>query len=285
MRTVKIQIPILQALLRKGTQHTSPIMAFFVLSLNIFFLSLPVILIFALICEMNPCVSSAFMNSDSRGPQIAAVKLFTARFLHSADLIPDVQKSFSAQKLSQEVCLQNDIRSFSETPPRDSRVSSVFASNRHSRFSRQLSLSKLWASEKANWAEWSGNVAQIQQRTEHRLRTDMIWGEDFCLEKALRSLLTFFSVWHLSLTSFSCWSRFKCQQQKYCGAKHVYIYFSYVSVIYHLHLSDNPSHWFCCCPFLRVSNRCGRRPSFWERNWPNSTRMKCSILNSSVHPW
>lgn len=82
MRTVKNPNPLYSAdaLLRKGAHHTSAIVAFFVSCLNIF-LSPPSHFDFlSHIYENNPCVSSASMNSDSRGPQIAAAELFVAQF-------------------------------------------------------------------------------------------------------------------------------------------------------------------------------------------------------------
>lgn len=103
------------------------------------------------------------MNSGSCEPQIAAVELFTAHLYMLQVLIPDVQNHFQPRKLSLELCLKDDIRNFSEMRPRDSRVSSVFGSNRHSWFSCQLSLSKLWASEKASWELWLNMRAKTQQ--------------------------------------------------------------------------------------------------------------------------
>lgn len=44
-------------------------------------------------------------------------------------------------------------------------------------------------------------------------------------------------------------------------------------------------HDFTNCLCFFCPNRCGRRPSFWGRNWQNSTRMKCLTLSSLAHPW
>lgn len=103
--------------------------------------SLSVILIFLWhICENNPRVSSASMNPSSCGPQIAAAEHFWI-----SKIWFQTCKIIFGPNAKPGICLQDWIRSFSETPSQDSHVSSVFGSNRHSWFCCQLSLSKLWA--------------------------------------------------------------------------------------------------------------------------------------------
>lgn len=43
--------------------------------------------------------------------------------------------------------------------------------------------------------------------------------------------------------------------------------------------------WLIWDVFVCVSNRCGRKLSFWERSWLNNMKMRCLIMSSSVHPW
>lgn len=157
-------------------------------------------------------------------------------------------------------------------------------------------------------AEWSGSVAQIQQRAEYQLRTDPRcchlcsdwWQADLkrrlaspqtsslqsCLRKTLRSLSAFFKcLASVLLPSVVEVISSDNSRNHVMPSTRVLFFFSYVSVMYHLHLSDNHNHWLRCCLCLHASNRCGRRPLFWGKNWLNSTRMKCLILNSLVHPW
>lgn len=120
----------------------------------------------------------------------------------------------------------------------------------------------------------------------------LIWGEDRftsnqftpnLLREGTREPSSISSVCRLSLTPLCCWRFFKCQQQNWCDAKHIFVrreqsFFTFSCL-------TTRTHWWRCCLCLHVSNRCGRRPSFWGKNWLNSMRMKCLILNSSARPW
>lgn len=103
-------------------------------------------------------VQPLWIQTHSCGPLIAAVELFTAHVYILQIWFPTFKILFSPQAkpgiLSQGWHFQF---------LRDLHVSSVFGSNRRSWFYCQLSLSKLWASEKASWELQLNMRAEAQQ--------------------------------------------------------------------------------------------------------------------------
>lgn len=184
------------------------------------------------------------MNSDSRGPQIAAVELFTAHFyilqiwFQTCKIIfsPKVKPGILSQGRQSQFLRDTTLRlacfiSVWFQLPLLVLLPAVIQQVMGQREGKLRALAKRACK---GTAEWSRSVAQTQQRAEYQLRTDTRcrhhcsdwWRADLkrklappqtsslqsCLGKMLRSLSVFLSVWHLSFTPLSCWSHFKCQQ-------------------------------------------------------------------------
>lgn len=294
---------------RKVHHHTGTIMAFIVLSLNIFFSVSPSHFDFlSHICENNPRLSSACMNSDFCGPQIAAAEPFTAQFSIRTIWFQTCKIIFGP-KAKPGICLQDWIHSFCNTIPRLACVISVWfqptllvllpAVAQQVMGQWEGKLGDLWLN--MHTQAW-GSVTKMHQRASTEDRRALLlpllwlmagWSEEkitppqtsslqICWEKALGNLPAFqvsgICLWLRSVVEVfsSVNSRIGVMlNTSLCGESS---HFS-PSLVWQLAHTDDAA------VFLHVSNRCGRRPSFWGKNWLNSTRMKCLILNSSARPW
>lgn len=194
------------------------------------------------------------MNSDSCGPQIAAVELFTAHFYILQIWFQTCKIIFSLKAKPEILSQGQHLQFLQDTNPRLTCVINVWfqpsllvllpAVTQQIMGQREGKLRALAKHACKGTAEWSGSVAQIQQRAEYQLRTEtrcprhcsvlkrrlsppQTSSLQSCLGKTLWSLSAFLSFWHLCFTPLSCWSHPECCQSKECDD--FFFFLSYVS--------------------------------------------------------